>query len=147
MGHCRFDYFCMKAPVRALHCLGVLAALAICFFEAVQAARFYGNEYRSLTFGRSIPSVLMGSYALVHLCLLGFQRLTSQALLWFYPLSIAIGLIGAFVSEGHGKTWAPADAAEAFQASATGFGTLGMLCLGAAFSCYRSFSAGGKLRA
>lgn len=129
----------MKTLLLALHSFAVLAALSLCVWEGVQAIIHYGAEYRALTLARSVPAVLVGSYALAHIALLITRRVTTQALLWFYPLSFSLGLIAAFVSQSYGKGWAPADTTEAFYSSLIGFSIVGLLWLAAAFSCYQAF--------
>lgn len=129
----------MKTLLLTFHSFAALAVLSLCVWEGTQAIVHYGAEYGALTLARSLPAILVGSYALAHIALLIARRVTTQALLWFYPLSFSLGLLAAFVSQSYGKGWAPADTTEAFYSSFIGFSIVGLLWLAAAYSCYRAF--------
>lgn len=129
----------MKIIALVLHSLIVMLVIALSIWEAWNAFELFGKEYLALTYGRSAPAILCGSYAIAHVVLLIKKCVTTQALLWFYPLCFSLGIAAVIVSQGYGKGWAPANPEQAFQSNVIGFSIVGLLWLTAAYTCYCAF--------
>jgi hypothetical protein len=130
----------MTRLILTAHAFVTLGVLGECLHEFYIALNSYGDEHLAFTYSRIGVAVLCGSYAVAQLVLSLARRISTQALLWFYPLCTLLALSTVIVFHNFGKGWAPADALYASRANAVGFGTIAVIGLAAAYSCYRAWS-------
>src|SRR5262249_36870709 len=134
----------MRSVLLIVHAIVVMVVAGLCVWELWHAIELYGTEYRALTYERTVTAILCGAYAVGHIVLLIKKRVTTQALILYYPLSLAVGLIASLAARGYGKGWAPAETGEALRMTIMAFSIVGLLSLAAIFSCYRAFVSSRK---